>query len=121
MMDKHVGPILPGSGSPSPLLTDASASTAIRLARWEALTEALDIASLDLTRAEVWSRLRELRSAAKPRPIAAATYTTGDRLRDIIDENYGMQPVMGDEDALSFLERKLFEKRRTSADQEKKR
>ena len=31
-----------------------------------------------------------------------------DRLRDIIDENFGMQPVMPDNDALSFLEGRLF-------------
>lgn len=45
-------------------------------------------------------------------------YTTGARLRDIIDENFGTQPVMSDDEALSFLERKLFDRRRNDAQEQ---
>jgi hypothetical protein len=53
------------------------------------------------------------RSGSAPTPDYDGSF---DRLGDIIDEAFGMQPMMDDSEKLSFLERRLFEQRRgTSA------
>lgn len=38
-----------------------------------------------------------------------------DRLRDIVDEHFGLQPVMPQGDLMTFLEQKLAEQRRSDA------
>lgn len=45
----------------------------------------------------------------------AKVYGPMQRLRDLIDENFGMQPVMTDDEALTFLGTKLFEARRDAS------
>jgi hypothetical protein len=61
------------------------------------------------TYADTFNRLAQ--RPDEPRPGGGSRYTTGDRLQDIIDENFGMQPTMTDEELLTLLERKLFEQR----------
>jgi hypothetical protein len=68
----------PGSAQ-TPLLTDASVSMAIRFARWEALTEAVDavkatfFGTCPVALSKALAALAELRSAAKPKPRRTTT------------------------------------------------